>query len=297
MALLTAGTRHPENARAESPFTEPSPWRWRTDRRRGRRHRGNFGRVKSWEGHVRHVEALADSRGFRELRAQIIAAARLQCSDRVLDIGAGTGLLTLAAAPRVAHVTAVDNSPAMCHQLELELEQRSISNVDVVVSTASDLPLAAASVDVILSNYCFHHLQDKEKRQALSEAIRVLRPTGRLVVGDMMFQVGFRQARDRAVIVRFARAMVRRGPAGVTRLVKNAVRLATGRGEHPAGIDWWREALDQAGFTEITVRALHHEGGIATARRPESQRVAFGGLAPAYATAIATGSTPSRADN
>lgn len=74
-----------------------------------------------------------------------------------------------------------------------------------------------------------------------------------------MFRVGFRQARDRAVIVRFTREMLRRGPAGVMRLAKNAVRVATGRGEHPAGIDWSRRELDQAGFSEIVVRALHHD--------------------------------------
>ena len=228
-------------------------------------------RAKTWDGHIQHVVALANSLGFRQLRGQIITAARLTCSDHVLDIGAGTGLLTLAAAPRVAHVTAVDISPAMCRHLEREFDQRSINHADVITASASDLPVADASFDVVLSNYCFHHLKDRDKRRALSEAIRVLRPDGRLVIGDMMFQVGFRHARDRAVVIRFTAEMLRRGPAGVMRLTKNAVRLVTGRGEHPAGIHWWHQALDQAGFSEIEVRALHHEGGIATARRPRSR--------------------------
>ena len=85
-----------------------------------------------------------------------------------------------------------------------------------------------------------------------------------------MFHVGFRQARGRDVIVRFTREMLRRGPAGMMRRAKNAVRFATAA-SIPASIDWWRRELDQAGFSEIAVRALHHEGGIATARRPGIQ--------------------------
>lgn len=233
---------------------------------RGFRRRSD--RAKSWDAHVRHMEQLADSPGFRYLRAEIILLADLQPDDCVLDIGAGTGLLTLPAASQAAHITALDISPAMCRQLENQLVDHAITNVDVVVGNASELPLADGSIDIILSNYCFHHLRDADKRRALSEARRVLRPGGRIVTGDMMFQVGLRQARDRAVIARFAAQMLRRGPAGVARLVKNLIRLGAGRGEHPAGIDWWRKALDEAGFIDVVVRPLRHEGGIATARQP-----------------------------
>ena len=267
MAAITTGAGRDREHGRVAASTEQSPWRWRLGRQTDRRRRGNPGRVKPWDGHVEHVQALADSLGFREVHGQIIAEARLVRGDRVLDVGAGTGLLTLAAASRVSRVTALDNSRGMCRHLERDIEQRSINNVDVVAGTASDLPLADASFDVVLSNYCLHHLTDRDKRRALSEAIRVLRPNGRLVVGDMMFDVGFRQARDRAVILRFTREMLRRGPAGMMRSAKNAVRFAIGRGEHLASIDWWCRELDQAGFSEIAVRALHHGGGIATARR------------------------------
>ncbi|MEO6857378.1 MAG: class I SAM-dependent methyltransferase [Solirubrobacteraceae bacterium] len=218
------------------------------------------------------MEELADSAGFRNLRAEIILLADLHPSDCVLDIGAGTGLLTLAAAGQVAHVTALDISPAMGRHLESKVVESSIDNVDVVVGNASELPLADASIDVVLSNYCFHHLRDPDKRRALSEAVRVLRPGGRFVAGDMMFQIGLAQARDRAVIARFAVRMLRRGPAGVARLLKNLLRHGSGRGEHPAGVGWWRDALENVGFVDVDVRALEHEGGIATARvsRPTS---------------------------
>ncbi|MDQ6804385.1 MAG: methyltransferase domain-containing protein [Actinomycetota bacterium] len=224
-------------------------------------------RSKSWDDHVAHVEELTDTPGFVRLRQEILALAQLTPEDRVVDIGAGTGLLALAAAPEVRHVSAIDISPAMCRRLEAKVAGLAHTNVDVLVANATVLPLADGSADVVLSNYCFHHVSDKDKRRALEEITRVLRPGGRLVIGDMMFEVGLRGTRERALILRFVRSMLRRGPAGLLRLLKNAVRLASGRGEHPASVDWWRRALSDAGFAAAEVWPLDHEGGIAVARR------------------------------
>jgi ubiquinone/menaquinone biosynthesis C-methylase UbiE len=213
------------------------------------------------------MEQLANTPGFLSLRDEIISLARLDPSDRALDVGAGTGLLTLAAAPKVRHMTALDIAPAMCRHLEDKLASLQIGNADVVAGNATELPLADGSVDVVFSNYCLHHLHDVDKRQALAEATRVLRPGGRIVIGDMMFQIGLRNPRDRALIAHFVSTMLQVGPAGVLRLLKNILRLMTGRGEHPASVEWWHWALEDAGFTEVAVRVLDHEGGIAVARR------------------------------
>ena len=148
MALVTSPADRGQELGRPAASAEASPSQWQAGRRSGRRSRANPQRAKTWDGHIPHVEALASSLGFRRLRAQIITAARVTCSDHVLDIGAGTGLLTLAAAPKVAHVTAVDISPAMCRHLERDLDLRSINNADVITASASDLPLADASYDV-----------------------------------------------------------------------------------------------------------------------------------------------------
>jgi hypothetical protein len=62
--------------------------------------------------------------------------------------------------------------------------------------------------------------------------------------------------------------MLRKGPAGVIRLARNGLRFVGRRWERPARADWWTEALASAGFRDVEVEVLHHEGGVAAARRP-----------------------------
>jgi ubiquinone/menaquinone biosynthesis C-methylase UbiE len=225
-------------------------------------------RSKDWDEHVENLEQMASTPGFLALRDTILDRAQPRADERLLDIGAGTGLLTLAAAPRVARVDALDISPAMCRHLQGKLALLGTGNVEVHVENATHLPFADASIDVVVSNYCFHHLADADKRRALSEIQRVLRPGGRLVFADMMFHLSVIDRRDRTVVLGILGRLLRRGPAGLLRIARNATRIATRRWEHPARVQWWHEALLQAGFVDVEVRALDHEGGIASARKP-----------------------------
>lgn len=224
---------------------------------------------KNWDRHVQSVEQLADSGAFIALRDRILALARPSRHEATVDIGAGTGLLTMALAGRAGSVWAVDVSQAMCEYLHARVVAAGLKNVEPLVASAARLPLPDASVDLVVSNYCFHHLSDRDKERALAEVHRILRPAGRFVFADMMFGVGLLQPRDRQVLTAKMLRMARKGPAGLLRLARNGGRLLAGRWERPARPDWWERALARAGFTDIQVHVLEHEGGIAFALRPQ----------------------------
>lgn len=224
--------------------------------------------TKDWDQHVPDAEQIARGTGFLDLRDRILELAAPQATDVVVDIGCGTGLLALELAGRVRRVWAIDISASMVDYVRTKAASADVANVDTAVASAVSLPLVNACADIVVSNYCFHHLDDTGKRRALQEAIRVLRPGGRLVFGDMMFDLNPGDRRSRAVVTGKVRAMLRKGPAGVLRLLKNAGRLASGRWERPARAEWWRHVLLEAGFVDVEVTVLEHEGGVARGQRP-----------------------------
>lgn len=221
----------------------------------------------TWGERVDPWETIAASPAFQRIAAIVFEAADPRPGDRVIDLGAGTGLLALPLAEHVESVIAVDFSQPMLDRLDEKACRACATNVTTLAADIRSLPLADESATLVVSNYAFHHLTDADKELALSEARRVLEPGGRLVVCDMMFRLSL-GPRDRAIVAEKVFAIARRGPAGVARLLKNALRVARGTWEHPAPVDRWRRMLESRHFEGVGVELLEHEAGLAVGRRP-----------------------------
>jgi ubiquinone/menaquinone biosynthesis C-methylase UbiE len=224
-----------------------------------------------WDSRVEAWEEVAATDAFLELRDRIRREAAPRPGDRILDLGAGTGLVTLALAPHAESVTALDISAAMLERLQAHAATTGVTNIDVVAADMRSLPFEDETFDLVVSNYALHHLEDTGKEIAVSEARRVLTPTGRLVVCDMMFSLTLRR-RDRRLLADKIRAVAARGPAGLLRIARNAGRVVVGNWEHPAPPETWEQILHDRHFENIRVELLAQEAGIATARRPDTPR-------------------------
>jgi ubiquinone/menaquinone biosynthesis C-methylase UbiE len=233
--------------------------------RRGHPFEGVIG--GTWDGRADAWEQVARSDAFVRLRDVLMEVAAPRPGETVLDLGSGTGLLTLAAARRACRVIALDASAEMLSRTARNVGAEGMDDVELIHGDMRRIPLPDESVDLVVSSYAFHHLGDDGKELAAAEALRVLRPGGRMVVVDMMFQLSLR-GRDRRIIASKVGALLRRGPAGAWRLGKNAVRIARRRWEQPASMEWWGEMLARRGFAGVEVRALEHEAGLASATKP-----------------------------
>ena len=214
------------------------------------------GRTNTWHEHVN------TSQGFEVIRDQVLAAAAVDGADDVVDLGAGSGFLTLALAPHCRRVIAVDLADKMLERLASAASERGYDNVVTETADLSVVDFPAASLDLIVSNYALHHLRDEDKRALVARSYRWLRPGGRLVVADMMFGRG-KTAEDRRIIKTKIVALLKKGPGGVWRVAKNIVRFGFRRGtELPASSDFWVSALNSAGFADVTYRSIVAEAGL-----------------------------------
>jgi ubiquinone/menaquinone biosynthesis C-methylase UbiE len=116
----------------------------------------------------------------------VIELANIKPGESVLDVGCGTGSLTLTAESQAGpegRVHGIDASPEMIAAAQ-KRASRSGSQVVFELGLIEKLAFPDATFDVVISRLAIHHLPDDLKRRGFAEILRVLKPGGHVLIAD-----------------------------------------------------------------------------------------------------------------
>ena len=139
-----------------------------------------------------------------------------RADDVVLDVAAGTGIVSRALASSVSRVTAVDSTPAMLDEGRRRAAVEGHDNVDFLAGSAERLPVPDEAFSLVVTRFSLHHFADPTP--AVREMVRALAPGGRLVVKDLVAST------DPAVAARQDEVETLRDPSHVRMPPRGAVR-------------------------------------------------------------------------
>lgn len=127
----------------------------------------------------------------RRLRQMTVDNALIKSGDSVLDVGCGTGEVTLLAKTRAKNgkVFGIDPAPEMITVARKKAARKKL-DIDFRVGVIESLPFPDSSIDVVTSSLMMHHLPGNLKRDGLAEIYRVLKPGGRLLIADFLRPTG-----------------------------------------------------------------------------------------------------------
>ena len=190
---------------------------------------------------------------------KVIEYTKPKKTDIVLDIGTGSGAVVLAIAGKVKRVIGIDISRKMLKVAREKAEAAGVYNVEFRFGSFLSPNVEENSIDIIISTLALHHLRDEEKKKSIMIMRKVLKPNGKVLIGDVMFF--FDPAKEPWKLKWIEWILRRVAPTSSKRLISHL------RSEYPPKVEDLVKFFKSSGFQIEKIKKILPFVGVICARK------------------------------
>jgi ubiquinone/menaquinone biosynthesis C-methylase UbiE len=190
----------------------------------------------------------------------VVAVSGIRKNDRLLDIGCGTGLLSLKFLAKAdCTITGIDGSSQMLKIFQDKIEKCHLSEkIQCTKKLAEDMNFKPEEFDIIAATVALHHVKSKEP--VIKKAHKFLKPGGRFIIGEIDMDTTGKQDDPRRLLriltylkEEFMLAMKEGGLTAFERMYDNGKKHILNDGEYCIGFSQWAKLCKNAGFRKIEI--------------------------------------------
>ncbi len=216
---------------------------------------------KDWANE--YDETLGKVKRHHQLLDLVIKLSKVQKDDAVLDIGCGTGLLSLKFLENTpCSIVAIDSSSEMLSIFRDKIKKLGIGeNVTSELEDAETFNFKDESFDIVASTVALHHVEDKYP--VIEKIHSILKPGGRFVLGDINVDTTGELTDSKRLfrIIDFLKqelaiAIQEGGIDAFNRMYDNGRKHILNDGEYCLSFEQWKELCLRGNFSQVTIKPL-----------------------------------------
>jgi len=205
-------------------------------------------------------QTLGKIKRHHEMIDLAVEMSNIKAGEHILDIGCGTGLLSLKFLEAAeCTINGIDLSEDMLNIWKDKIDKLNLSNrVKIKLGDAANLEFEDSTFDIISSTVALHHVKDKQ--QTINKIYRLLKPKGRLVIGDLDVDTSgdLNDIKRLRHILDYLKeelslALQDGGVDAFIRMYDNGKKHILNDGEYCINFKMWSQICKDAGFKNIVV--------------------------------------------